>query len=61
MITSITYSPEFELTQARAMLARIREWVTEFYGERCPEYEPLCLCCKAWEGVDALSHGVEEQ
>jgi hypothetical protein len=22
--------------------------VTEFFGKRCDDYEPLCACCKAW-------------
>ena len=24
------------------------EEVSEFYGPRCSDYEPLCACCKAW-------------
>ena len=34
-------------------LATLKVYLTktelpEFFGERCPDYEPLCSCCKAW-------------
>lgn len=28
-------------------------WI-EFYGERCPEFEPECLCCRKWAELDKL-------
>lgn len=24
-------------------------YTRRFYGPRCPEFEPLCGCCQAWE------------
>lgn len=27
--------------------------ITETFGERCPDYEETCPCCKAWEQYDA--------
>ncbi|MDE2106920.1 MAG: hypothetical protein KGL39_57430 [Patescibacteria group bacterium] len=32
----------------------IREAVTEQWGERCPEFNPECWCCKAWAEVDRI-------
>lgn len=25
-----------------------RELLVKFYGDKCPEYERLCVVCKAW-------------
>lgn len=27
--------------------------ITETFGERCPDHEETCPCCKAWEQYDA--------
>lgn len=28
--------------------------VTEYFGERCPEFEPQCECCRRWRAFDEL-------
>jgi len=33
----------------------IADAITEQYGERCPDYEPECWCCKVWKQYDALT------
>lgn len=43
----------------------IAEALTDYYGPRCPGFEPECHCCKAWAQFDALAarpepKGVEE-
>ena len=25
-----------------------------FFGPRCPDFEPACYCCEAWDGHDQL-------
>lgn len=35
-------------TIAEAML-------TEHFGERCPDFEEECVCCKRWKALDALT------
>lgn len=30
--------------------------ITDYYGERCPEYDADCFCCKAWAEFDRLRH-----
>ncbi len=30
-------------------------FLSEFWGERCPDYEPLCDCCKRWRALDVLT------
>jgi hypothetical protein len=34
------------------MTPRKSKRVTEYWGERCDEYEPLCACCVAWRLLD---------
>ena len=29
-------------------------WLTEHYGERCPEFEPTCENCTRWQAFDRL-------
>lgn len=29
----------------------------ELYGERCPDFEPGCACCDAWEMWDLHAYG----
>ena len=28
--------------------------LTEFYGERCKEFDPECPCCLKWKALDDL-------
>ena len=28
------------------------KFITDFWGPRCPDYEPECWCCKAWKRYD---------
>lgn len=28
--------------------------ITKTYGDRCPDHEPNCPCCQAWEAYDAI-------
>lgn len=28
------------------------EDITEYWGERCPDFEPDCACCMAWKMFD---------
>ena len=32
----------------------IEEALTEYFGERCPDYHEECMCCKAWKEYDIL-------
>ena len=31
---------------------RRREFLLEHYGERCRDYDSLCICCRVWENQD---------
>ena len=33
---------------------RIEQALTEWYGERCDEFESGCECCEAWKEFDEL-------
>lgn len=32
----------------------IEQAITEYWGERCPDYEPSCPCCITWEQYDVM-------
>ena len=32
----------------------IEEAITEQWGERCPDYDQDCPCCRAWQQMDSL-------
>src|SRR5690606_38420615 len=32
----------------------IAEAITEAFGERCPDFNPACWCCRAWKRYDYL-------
>lgn len=31
------------------------EMLTEFFGERCPKFEPDCVVCERWKLLDDLT------
>lgn len=33
-------------------IQRRRDFLSEFYGDRCEDFEPGCLCCKIWKDQD---------
>lgn len=33
----------------------IEEAIREYFGERCPDFDPGCLGCLAWKAVDELA------
>ena len=37
----------------------IAEAITEAFGERCPDFEPECHCCKVWKQYDHLVSATE--
>lgn len=32
----------------------LKDYITEFYGERCPDYNPGCLNCIKWKAFDLI-------
>lgn len=37
---------EYELEQ---QIQNRRNWLTGFFGSKCEDFEPDCLCCKMWK------------
>ena len=35
-------------------MSTIKRVITEYLGERCPDFNADCLCCKAWKEYDDL-------
>lgn len=32
----------------------IKRWMKKYWGERCPEFESDCGCCRAWKYYDFI-------
>ena len=32
----------------------LEEAIREYFGERCPDFEPGCPCCRAWAEFDSV-------
>jgi hypothetical protein len=46
---------DLEVTEYKDHLNNALAEAVEFYwGERCPDYEPLCPVCAAWKQYDKL-------
>lgn len=37
------------------METSLEEAIREYWGERCPDFEPGCPCCRAWAEFDQLN------
>jgi hypothetical protein len=35
-------------------MSLIEEAITEYAGERCPDFDPECIVCKTWAEYDRL-------
>lgn len=33
-------------------IKRRREWLTKWFGEKCPEFEESCIVCQLWKSQD---------
>lgn len=40
--------------QGMLLKAWIHKFGVEWYGERCADFEPDCLCCKFWKAFDEM-------
>ena len=36
----------------RGEIADRRLWLTEWYGERCPDFYETCIICRVWRNQD---------
>lgn len=36
------------------MRSLLEEAIQEHFGERCPDFEPGCPCCRAWAEFDEI-------
>jgi len=34
----------------------LKEKIKEDWGEKCPDYEPECPCCRAWKMFEKLTN-----
>ncbi len=32
----------------------IEEAIAEYFGEKCPDYDADCICCKAWMQLESI-------
>jgi hypothetical protein len=45
----------------RITAAVMENALMEHYGERCPEYQPGCLCCEKWRAFDRLFYEIPNE
>lgn len=54
----IDWTPELEAAQLQKTREErgdlIAEAITGFFGERCSEDQPGCICCDAWHQYDII-------
>jgi hypothetical protein len=51
----ITENNEIQFTADTLQLeALAKKVLTEWFGEKCPDYDPDCECCKRWRSLDDL-------
>lgn len=44
-----------QVSQEGVRLRRfLHRWIANYWGPRCPDFEPDCPCCKAWAAFDTL-------
>jgi hypothetical protein len=51
------YAALFEGSQ---LSGRVSQWITEYYGERCPDKCEHCPCCEKWAEFDKLFEDVKD-
>jgi len=50
-----------ELLECERVRTDLANWITHWWGERCPDYYKGCQCCEAWVGFDAIFAEIPEQ
>jgi hypothetical protein len=50
---------DYDMECAKQFLEFMRDFTLRWYGERCPDYEPECACCKAWNLFDQYREHTE--
>jgi len=38
----------------RELKKEVSKWLTRTYGERCPDYDNVCVICQKWKWFDNL-------
>lgn len=48
--------PETEIAALRNLfrMQPLGEMVEATFGQRCPDYNPDCACCRAWRWLDVV-------
>lgn len=49
---NLEYSGEYVDSMTEQEVHRRREWITEWFGERCEEFESTCVVCQMWKNQD---------
>jgi len=46
------FSGEYVDSMIEAEIQRRRDWITEWFGQRCDVFEPSCIVCRMWKNQD---------
>ena len=41
------------------VLTPLAAWITDIYGERCPDIDEDCPCCKLWKLYDQFAAEID--
>ena len=47
-------------SEGRTIKERCVAWMEEYWGDRCPDFDKDCPCCKAWVAFDVVFTDVVE-
>ena len=54
MTRAMTYHKAKDMIAAMNKYSKVEEACLEYFGERCPDYEPGCPTCEGWRQFDRL-------
>jgi len=55
------FSDRYVDSAIEAEITRQHDWITEWFGERCPDVEPNCFICRLWSAHDAFAKAARDE
>lgn len=59
MQINYSYSAEYIDAMVAAEIQRRREWIAEWYGQPCEDFEESCIICQLWKLQAEFERAVE--
>lgn len=61
MTRAMTYHKAKDIIAAMNKYSKVEEACLEYFGERCPDFEPGCPTCEGWLQFDRLIEAAKEK